>query len=530
MRIMMRDYVFLAVLFSLLVAVGLVFSGGLAGEESGMVPSQADPLPARTGAGSTANATQTKPEQQAQESREELRRSLQMTSGIIEQRKHDLPEMLKTKKIRILTTYSFSNYFIYKGQSYGYEHSKMEEFRKFLTQGQSRGELQVDFFYLPLPYDMLIEALNLGYGDIVAANLTITPERNQEVEFTEPYLWGIKEILISRKDGEKVRKKEDLSGKRVHVRGGSSYDISLQKLNKEFEAKGLKSVQVETLPGVINTGEIIEMLNTGLIDFTVADSHYASLAKELFPNIEVHEDVIFNPDVRFGWMVRKNNPELKASLNQFVATVKKGTLLGNIFYKRYFKDNPWLQDALKGTDLDRLEQYAQLFKKYGDVYDLDWLLLAAQSFQESRFDPNARSRTGATGLMQLMPSTGKDMGFNDIASPENNVHAGAKYLRWVMDRYFPDESISRDDRMRFALAAYNAGPANIRRSRSLTTNMGYDASKWFNHTEIGTMRQISLEPVHYVRNINKYYLSFKISHAVREAKAPTLRKKRNDPR
>jgi membrane-bound lytic murein transglycosylase MltF len=400
----------------------------------------------------------------------------------------------------------------------------MEEFRKFLTKGQSRREFQVDFFYLPLPYDMLVEALNLGYGDIVAANLTITPERSENVDFTDAYLWGIKELLISRKDGESVTDKEDLSGKRIHVRKGSSYDLSLQRLNKELRERDLKPVQIETFPGLINTGEIIEMVNTGLIDYTVADSHLASLAGELFSNLRVHEKIVFNPDVRFGWMVRKNSPILKARLNEFIATVKKGTLLGNIFYKRYFKENPWLHEAMSNEDLERLARYKQLFEKYGKEFDFDWLLLAAQAYQESRFDPNARSRVGATGLMQLMPATGRDMGFSDISSADNNVHAGAKYLRWIMDRYFPGEEISRDDRMRFALAAYNAGPANIRRSRSVTTNMGYDANQWFNHTEVGTMRQVGLEPVHYVRNINKYYLSFRIAATMRDLKETSPKK------
>ena len=125
-------------------------------------------------------------------------------------------------------------------------------------------------------------------------------------------------------------------------------------------------------------------------------------------------------------MVRKNNPKLKASLNQFLSTVKKGTLLGNVYYKRYFKENPWVRDAMHSADFDSLNQYAALFKKYGEMYDMNWLLLASQAFQESRFDPKARSHTGAQGLMQLLPSTAKDMGFNDIQKPEDNVHAGAQ--------------------------------------------------------------------------------------------------------
>jgi membrane-bound lytic murein transglycosylase MltF len=217
-------------------------------------------------------------------------------------------------------------------------------------------------------------------------------------------------------------------------------------------------------------------------------------------------------------MVRKNNPELKASLDRFVKTVKKGTLTGNIFFKRYFKENPWAREYAQKSDLETLTRYTPLFQKYGEMYDIDWLLIAAQSFQESRFDPDARSRIGAQGLMQLLPSTAKDMGIADISTPENNVHAGVKYLRWVMDRYFSEGDINDDDRVRFALAAYNAGPANIRRSRTSTTQLGYDASRWFNHSELGTMQRVGIEPVYYVRNINKYYLSFRMSLALSEMK------------
>jgi membrane-bound lytic murein transglycosylase MltF len=494
---MMHKYVFPSVLLILIFIAGLVFS----------------------------DSAQKSQAQLDKEFREELRNSLQLATSIVEPQMHDLPDMLKAKRIRVLTTYTFTNYFIHQGQAHGFEHSQMEEFRKFLTKEQKRNEIQIDFIYLPVPYDILIEALNRGFGDIVAANLTITPGRSQEVDFTDPYLWGIKEILVSQKKGAKIDKLEDLSGKQVHVRKGSSYEVSLQGLNKEFAANKLKPIQIETFPGLFRTEDILEMVNTGLIDFTLADSHLATLASEVFANIKVNEKIVFNSDVRFGWMVRKNNPKLKANLNQFISTVKKGTLLGNMFYKRYFKQNPWLRKGLTGEDLKRLEYYRQIFKKYADKYDFDWLLLAAQAYQESRFEPNTRSPAGAVGLMQLLPSTGKDMGFNDIKSPENNVHAGAKYMRWIMDNYFNETDISEDDRMRFALAAYNAGPTNIQRSRTRTAEMGNNEKQWFNHTELGTMRQVGLEPVHYVRNINKYYLSFRIATVTRDLKESATKKK-----
>ena len=350
----------------------------------------------------------------------------------------------------------------------------------------------------------------------MAANLTITPEREAQVAFSDPYLWGIKEVLVSHTDAGDFRSRDDLAGRRIHVRENSSYHGSLLEMNRDLEARGLEPVQLELLPGLLNTGEIIEMLASGGIQLTVADSHLAEIAAELLDGVRIHEDITFNEDVRFGWMVRKGNPQLKASLDRFVKTVQKGTLIGNIFFKRYFKDNPWAREYVQKGDLDALSRYAPLFQKYGEMYGIDWVLIAAQSFQESRFDPRARSRTGAVGLMQLLPSTAEDVGIADISTPEANVHAGVKYLKWIQDRYFSEGDINADDQVRFALAAYNAGPANIRRSRSSASQLGYDANRWFGHAELGAMRRVGLEPVHYVRNINKYYLSFRVALTLRE--------------
>jgi len=516
---MTRDYVFLGILFGLILAAAFLFSGkdaapaghggiGPGGSSQALVP---------------ADIQKREPDQQTQSDpyqayREQLQEQMRMVSDILDQRKGDLSEMIEKREIRVLTTFTLGNYFVHKGQEYGYEYSKMEEFRKFLNEGRGRRELQVEFYYIPLPYDVLIEALNTGYGDIVAANLTITPEREAQVAFSDPYLWGIKEVLVSHKDTGDIKSRDDLAGRRIHVRENSSYHSSLLRLNEDLTARKLKPIRIELLPGLINTGEIIQMVDSGAVQMTVADSHLAELTAELLDGVRIHDHITFNEDVRFGWMVRKNNPELKASLDRFVKTVKKGTLTGNIFFNRYYKDNPWAREYAQKKDLEELTQYAPLFQKYGEMYDIDWLLIAAQSFQESRFDPNARSRTGARGLMQLLPSTAKDMGIEDISTPENNVHAGVKYLRWIKDRYFDEGDINADDSVRFALAAYNAGPANIRRSRTSATQLGYDANRWFNHTELGTMQRVGLEPAHYVRNINKYYLSFRLSLTLGEMK------------
>ncbi len=506
----LREYLFFAILLGVIVLTGLVLQNRAEGptsqQHSKIVPNGNDP--------DDPGQPDQKHAAQQKDVRDEMQQKLKLASGILEERKSDLPEMIKAKKIRVLTTYTFSNYFVSEGQSYGYEYSHMEEFRKFLNQGKGRRDIKVDFYYIPVPYDMLIPALQNGYGDIVAANLTITPERTRDVDFTDPYLWGIKEVLITNKETNGIDKLEDLAGREIFVRDDSSYHFSLKKMNERFVAMDLKPVDIVTLPGLVNTGEIIEMVNARAIEMTFADSHIASFADELFPDIKVHDNIVLNDDVRFGWMVRKNNPQLKASLNEFIKTIKKGTLLGNIHFKRYFKENPWVRKALERKDLNKFSTYAPLFKKYGEKYRIDWMLIAALSFQESHFNPKARSRYGAVGLMQVLPSTAKEMGIPNAESVEDNIHAGVKYLDYVRNRYFSDDTIPMDERVRFTLASYNAGPANIRRSRSTTEEMGYDSTKWFGNVEMGTMKRVGPEPVQYVRNINKYYLSFLISDVV----------------
>jgi membrane-bound lytic murein transglycosylase MltF len=523
MAMKLREYMFFVILLGVIILAGLALQDRAEDPSSQLyaqlVPNGNDP-------GDSGQADQNSAVHQ-KDVRDEMQKQLKFASGILEESKSDLPEMIKAKRIRVLTTYTFSNYFVSEGKSYGYEYSHMEEFGKFLNKGKGRRDIKVDFYYIPVPYDMLIPALQRGYGDIVAANLTITPERSKDVDFTEPYLWGIKEVLITNKDIKGIDKLEDLAGREIFVREDSSYHFSLIKLNQKFATMDLKPIEIVTLPGLVNTGEIIEMVNAGAIDMTFADSHITSFADELFPDLKVYDNIVLNDDVRFGWMVRKNNPQLKASLNEFIKTIKKGTLLGNIHFKRYFKENPWVRDALEHKDLTKFSRYAPLFKKYGEKYSIDWMLIAALSFQESRFDPKAKSRYGAVGLMQVLPSTAEEMGISDPESVENNIHAGVKYLDYVRKQYFSDGNLPIDEQVRFTLASYNAGPANIRRSRSAAEQMGYDSTLWFGNVEMGAMKRVGPEPVQYVRNINKYYLSFLISDVVAGVKKEYKQKKLN---
>lgn len=519
-----REYFFFAVLLCLILGTGVVLLNLAEQPRQNTLTRPEKGLEIIQNTGGNGESLQI-PQEQQKDVREELQERLRLSTDILEAQTQDLTGMKKAKRIRVLTTLTFANYFVYKGQEYGYEYSNMEEFKKFLNENIKKRSQHVEFYYIPVPYDLLMPALINGYGDIVAANMTITAGRSQEVDFSEPYLGGLKEVLISNKNIKGIDKENDLSGKRIYIREGSSYQLSLEKLNERLKTKKMPPAEITLLPGLINTGEILQMVSTGIVQMTVADSHIASIAAQLLPDLIVHDNIIFNDNVRFGWMVRKKNPELKAALNQFVKTVKKGTLLGNMFYKRYFKENPWVREYIEKEDLDKLSKYSSLFQKYADKYGFDWILIAALAFQESRFDPDVRSRQGAVGLMQVLPSTGKYLKIPDVTSPENNVHAGVKYLHHLMETYFPSRGLTDDNRMRLALASYNAGPTNIKRSRQTTEEMGYDPNKWFGNTELGVLRQVGPEPVQYVRNINKYYISFLISDIIKGIKDELIQQK-----
>jgi membrane-bound lytic murein transglycosylase MltF len=205
--------------------------------------------------------------------------------------------------------------------------------------------------------------------------------------------------------------------------------------------------------------------------------------------------------------------KLKASLNEFIKGHRKGTLLGNIYFNRYFKDNKWIKNPVTPEELEKHRRYIELFQKYASQYGFDWILIMAQAFQESGLDNNKKSHTGAVGIMQVLPATARDkrIGIKDVHLLENNIHAGVKYLALLRDRYFSDAGMRERDRVRFALAAYNAGPTKIKKAKKLAKEMGLDPNRWFRNVEIAALRLIGQETVQYVSNINKYYIVFRLA-------------------
>ncbi len=435
---------------------------------------------------------------------------------IMQPQKGDLPDMINRRAIRVLTTYSKTFFFIDKGTQRGATHDLFIALEKDLNNQLAKEKklkqkhLKVRIVFIPVTRDNLFKALNEGKGDIAAANLTITSSRQEQVAFTTPLYSDVKELLVSGPSSPDVKNLEQLSGKTVFVRRSSSYYESLQRLNARFAKASLPPVILQEAPEALEDEDLLEMLNAGLISLIVVDRHKALFWKQVFPKIQVHDDIVLRDGGSIAWAVRKDNPQLLAVLNNFVKNNRQGSTLGNMILLRYLKSATYVKNAAANRERAKFLQMVEIFRKYGERYDVDWLLMAAQGYQESRLNQSVRSHVGAIGVMQVMPATGKELKVGDIKKIDPNIHAGVKYMRWMIDHYYGDQPMTPLDKALFSFASYNAGPARIARLRTETQKRGFDPNIWFGNVENLAAEKIGAETVTYVSNIYKYYIAYRL--------------------
>jgi membrane-bound lytic murein transglycosylase MltF len=435
----------------------------------------------------------------------------------------DLDGMAERGVVRALVVYSLGQYFLDGATQRGMTYEALTEFEAFLNQRLQRRTLKVHVLIIPVQRDELFPALERGLGDIAAANLTITRSRLEKVDFSDPFLTGVEELVVTGPAGPELRSLDDLAGKEVCVRRSSSYWRSLEKLNDDFRSRGLPAVEIVPAEEFLQDEDLLEMVNAGLLPAIIVDSPKARFWSQIFDNIVVHDDLAVRTGGEIAWAFRKGSPQLAEMVNAFVAKHRKGTLLGNVVLSRYLKSTQWARNALAEDDRTRYASMVGLFEKYGEMYDFDSLMLAALAYQESGLDQSMRSRAGAIGVMQLLPSTAADpnVGIPDITTLENNIHAGTKYLRFIRDRYFSNPEIDDLNQTLFTFAAYNAGPARIRGLREEAARIGLDANRWFGNVEHVAAKRIGRETVQYVSNIGKYWVAYRLAARHREIRSHT---------
>lgn len=450
-----------------------------------------------------------KPQPVKQDRDDQEKSEAALMDRVLNRRTDDLSEKWKT--VRVLVSYSKTNFFEAGGHIKGLEAELMRQYEKYLRKSSPPKGSKINVTFIVLPFGQLLPALIDGRGDIAAAGLTVTPERQKQVVFTDPYIKDIDEIIVAAQRATGLARKADLSGRQIHVVSGSSYVQHLKELNLQFAQEGLDPIEIVEASENLESADLMQMVNAEIFELTVVDHHIAELWSKVLKNVILHEALKIHSGGNIAWAVRKNNPRLLSSLNAFLAKHRQGTLLGNMLIKRYYENTKWIQNPLEKAEKDRLEQLGDLFRKYADRYAFDWLKIAALAYQESRFDQKKKSGRGAVGVMQIKPDTAADPNVNieNVFTLENNIHAGVKYLAFLRDRYFDDAAIEANAKVNFTLAAYNAGPARIGSLRRKAKEMGLDQNKWFFNVEHVAQKEIGMETVQYVANVNKYYIAYK---------------------
>jgi membrane-bound lytic murein transglycosylase MltF len=432
----------------------------------------------------------------------------------------DLDGMVERGVVRILSVANRTHFFVDGARKRGIVAEKANALREMLNERfASTGAVKV--VVIPVRRDQLLPMLTGGYGDVAIGNLTVTTERQEIVDFSPPFVSNVRELVVVAPGVGPIETPEDLSGLPIWVRRSSSYYSSLQSLNDRFIAEGREPIELRAADENLEDEGLLEMVNGGLYEATVVDSHKLDwLWGKVFHELTV-TDVALREKGEIAAAIRKDSPQLEALLADFYRENRVGTTFGNTIVNRYARNSRWIHNPAATEDRRRFDEVVDLFKKYSERYGFDHLMMVAQGYQESRLDQNARSPVGAIGIMQLMPATaaGSPIFMPDVSTAEANIHAGVKYMRYLMDRHFADPEIDEVNRYLLAFAAYNAGPTRITRLRARAPEYGVDPNQWFKNMQYVVASTVSQEPIRYVGNIYKYYLVYRRLRDIKRERA-----------
>ena len=425
----------------------------------------------------------------------------------------DLDEMLKQRTIRALLIVNPIGFFYQAGQPQGIQYEALQEFQKFVNQKLKTGKLPVNVVFLPMRPDQLEAALTEGLGDIIAMAIVITSEREQRVAFSSPIMTDVSQVVITGPALANASSFDDMSGKDIYVNPLATYYGNLKQINDTRQKAGKPPLNIKAADKNLDDEDLIEMVNAGLIPATVTLKPRADLWAQVLPNIKSHQDMVVASGEQLAWVMRKNNPQLKQLVDEFVQDHTAGTSFGNTLLRRYLQNTKWITNSNSPEEIKKFDAYTQFFKQYGSEYNFDYLMLAAQGYQESKLDQDKRSRGGAVGVMQVIPKLAAANPINvpNVSDADGNIHAGAKMLRNIADTYFNDPGIDAMNKTLFTFAAYNAGPNRIVRLRKKAQDDGLDPNKWFGNVELEVAKDVGQETVTYVDNIYKYYVAYKLS-------------------
>ncbi|MCI5147922.1 MAG: lytic transglycosylase F [Candidatus Electrothrix sp. MAN1_4] len=423
----------------------------------------------------------------------------------------DLDGILERGQLRVLLSFSPTFFFQAKGQKMGLSTEILKRYEQFLNDQVVLGDKKMKLVFLPTPQERLLADLLAGKGDIVAADIQIQPAQKKQVKYISPVALEIQEVLVTRPDAAQFKSIFNLSGQKITVRANSPYAASLQELNNTLTSIGRKPVVIQEADPFLKDENLLEMTAAGLLPMTVIDSHVGKFWSTILHNIQLHKKIALRTAKELTWAIRADNILLEESIKYFKKNDYFPQNAHQALTEYYRKRGDFLKNNLELGPLEHYQSMQAFFEKYGKKYHFPPLLLAALAFQTSEFDPEFIGKNRAVGVMGLDPSAilqeGLKTDLKKIREPAYNIETAARYLRFLIDRYFSSPTLSKLDQTLMALAAYKANPEQVTAARKKAALAGYNPDIWFNHTEnaflsedLGEYKNIA----QYVGNIYKY--------------------------
>jgi membrane-bound lytic murein transglycosylase F len=411
-----------------------------------------------------------------------------------------LKDILETKKLKAITTYSGTTYFLYRGRAMGFEYEILKMFAEDLGV-----ELEIK---IAKDENKLIEMLNNNEGDLIAYGYTVTEDRKEKIDFSLP-LYLSHQVLIQRKPSNWRKMKLhniqeqiisspiELINDTVSVKRNSSYAQRLANISNEIGG----AIHIDTIPGNMTTDEIFKQVAEGKIKYSIVDQNVAAIYASDYPILDISTKMSFSQ--RIAWGLRKDSNALRDTLNQWLKKTKK-TLDYRVVYNKYFKNRRSFRKRVKSEfyslNDQKISPYDDLIKKYADEIVWDWRLVASIAYQESQFKPSNESWAGAKGLMQIMPRTAESLDVTDPTDPEQSLRGGTQYLSELWgDLETITDSIQR---IKFTLASYNAGLYHVKDAQRLAEELDLNPNYWDNNVE-NAMLKLS-QPEYYNKEYIKY--------------------------
>lgn len=437
----------------------------------------------------------------------------------------DLAHILQKKELRALVVYERGFFFFDRGAQYGILVNQLQGFERWLNKTYLANEkIKLKIIYIPVRQDKLLDYLTEGRGDLVAANMTVTPTRREQVTFSRPLISPVEEWVVSQRTLPAFNRITQLSGRRIWVRASSSYHESLLQLNWLFRELGLPPVYIEPVPEYLQDGDLMEMVAAGIIPLTVTDSFKGRIWLDMIGGLKAHKLIPLRDKGSSAWALRHKDPELLKAVNVYISEASKRALYSDMTLRRLLARSDQMSNILAPDPLGRLSTIRRVLETQADKYRLDWLMLAALGYKESGLNPNVGRGGGAVGIMQLLPSTGAAVGIRgaQLGSLEGNVEAACRYLRHILDTYFNDPDMDNLNRHLFALAAYNAGPNRVQALQAKAREWGLDPNVWFGNVEQLVANEVGQGPINYVGTIYKYYVAYRFSLPQLEGKSEAI--------